>query len=155
MDRLRRLFLAPASAFTILLFLVPLAILLSYSFFTRGAYGGVGAPATAENWTRLADPLYLGILWRSFVVALISTLIRLKPSTAKGTYLKSIAISSTMGPGVKIDPLDAQPRRAKPVDHVHAAKTGSDDNGIHDAGLGCERAFRLCHGWPLPCSFLI
>lgn len=42
------------------------------------------------------------------LVALISTLIRLKPSTAKGTYLKSIAISSTMGPGVKIDPLDAQ-----------------------------------------------
>ena len=27
-----------------------------------------------------------------------------KPSGAKGTYLKRIAISSTMGPGVKIDP---------------------------------------------------
>jgi large subunit ribosomal protein L1 len=30
--------------------------------------------------------------------------VRQKPSTAKGTYLKSITVSSTMGPGVKIDP---------------------------------------------------
>jgi large subunit ribosomal protein L1 len=30
--------------------------------------------------------------------------VRAKPSTAKGTYVRSITISSTMGPGVKIDP---------------------------------------------------
>ena len=36
--------------------------------------------------------------------ALISALVRQKPSTAKGTYLRSITVSSTMGPGVKIDP---------------------------------------------------
>jgi large subunit ribosomal protein L1 len=29
---------------------------------------------------------------------------RLKPSTSKGTYLKGISISTTMGPGIKIDP---------------------------------------------------
>lgn len=40
--------------------------------------------------------------------ALIGTLIRLKPGTAKGTYFKSIAISSTMGPGVRIDTVEAQ-----------------------------------------------
>lgn len=34
---------------------------------------------------------------------LISTVIKLKPSSAKGTYLKSISISSTMSPGVAID----------------------------------------------------
>ncbi len=33
----------------------------------------------------------------------ISTLIKLKPATAKGTYLKSIYLSSTMSPGLKID----------------------------------------------------
>jgi len=36
--------------------------------------------------------------------ALINALMRQKPSTAKGTYLRSISVSSTMGPGVKIDP---------------------------------------------------
>jgi large subunit ribosomal protein L1 len=35
--------------------------------------------------------------------AFLSTVIRLKPATAKGQYIKSIAISSTMGPGVHID----------------------------------------------------
>ncbi len=34
----------------------------------------------------------------------ISTLIKLKPATAKGTYVKSIYLSSTMSMGVKIDP---------------------------------------------------
>ena len=34
---------------------------------------------------------------------LISTLIKLKPSTAKGTYVKSIFMSSTMSPGVAVD----------------------------------------------------
>ena len=34
---------------------------------------------------------------------LIQTLLKLKPSSSKGVYLKSITISSTMGPGVSID----------------------------------------------------
>ena len=34
----------------------------------------------------------------------ISTLIKLKPTAAKGTYVKSVCLSSTMSPGVKIDP---------------------------------------------------
>jgi large subunit ribosomal protein L1 len=39
--------------------------------------------------------------------ALLSTLIRMKPNTAKGVYLRSITLSSTMGPGIKIDAQDA------------------------------------------------
>ena len=35
--------------------------------------------------------------------AFLETIIRLKPASSKGTYLKSIAISTTMGPGIKID----------------------------------------------------
>ena len=37
--------------------------------------------------------------------ALIDALVRQKPSTAKGTYLRSITVSSTMGPGVRVDTL--------------------------------------------------
>jgi large subunit ribosomal protein L1 len=34
---------------------------------------------------------------------LISTLMKLKPSAAKGTYIKSIALSGTMSPSVRVD----------------------------------------------------
>jgi large subunit ribosomal protein L1 len=34
----------------------------------------------------------------------VNTIIKLKPTAAKGTYIKSIYLSSTMSPGVKIDP---------------------------------------------------
>lgn len=42
------------------------------------------------------------------VLTLIETLIKAKPSTAKGTYIKSIALSTTMGPGLRLDPLAVQ-----------------------------------------------
>jgi large subunit ribosomal protein L1 len=38
------------------------------------------------------------------VGAFMDTIQRLKPPASKGTYLKSIAISTTMGPGIKVDP---------------------------------------------------
>ena len=37
--------------------------------------------------------------------ALFDVIMRLKPTTSKGAYIRSISLSSTMGPGVKIDPL--------------------------------------------------
>lgn len=37
------------------------------------------------------------------LAAFLDTVVRLKPSSSKGTYLKTIAVSTTMGPGIKID----------------------------------------------------
>jgi large subunit ribosomal protein L1 len=37
---------------------------------------------------------------------LLEVILRAKPPTSKGIYLRSIALSTTMGPGIKIDPLD-------------------------------------------------
>jgi large subunit ribosomal protein L1 len=38
------------------------------------------------------------------VLALMDVIVRAKPASSKGTYLKSVAISTTMGPGIKLDP---------------------------------------------------
>ena len=40
-------------------------------------------------------------------IALVTTLIKVKPSGAKGLYIKSVTLSTTMGPGIKIDVLKA------------------------------------------------
>jgi large subunit ribosomal protein L1 len=37
------------------------------------------------------------------LTAFLETIVRIKPASAKGTYLRTIAVSTTMGPGVKID----------------------------------------------------
>lgn len=42
------------------------------------------------------------------LVALLETIVKLKPASSKGTYLRSLALSTTMGPGVKVDPLDVR-----------------------------------------------
>ncbi|MBB5349672.1 50S ribosomal protein L1 [Desulfoprunum benzoelyticum] len=42
------------------------------------------------------------------VLALVEKIIQLKPSTSKGIYLRSVTLSTTMGPGVKIDPLNVR-----------------------------------------------
>jgi len=75
MNRLRNAFLAPAWVVFALLFFAPLAVIAAYSLLTRGTYGGVSAPASLESWVRLADPLYLVILLRSFALAGVATAI--------------------------------------------------------------------------------
>jgi spermidine/putrescine transport system permease protein len=70
---LRRWFLLPSWTWLVVLFAAPFAIVLAYSFLSRGPYGGVEQPASIENYQRLFDPLYLTILLRSFVTAALAT----------------------------------------------------------------------------------
>jgi spermidine/putrescine transport system permease protein len=75
MKRLRAWFLAPTWAVMLTLFVAPLAIILAYSLLTRGTWGGISRPWSIESYRRLADPIYLGILWRSFWIAGAATLL--------------------------------------------------------------------------------
>jgi len=42
------------------------------------------------------------------LLAFANRIIQLKPSASKGIYLRSLTVSSTMGPGVKLDPVDVR-----------------------------------------------
>jgi len=46
--------------------------------------------------------------------ALLSAVVRAKPAAAKGNYVKSVAVSTTMGPGVKVDPQEARVTASTP-----------------------------------------
>jgi spermidine/putrescine transport system permease protein len=73
--KLRTWFLLPAWLSMAVLFAAPFAIVLAYSFLTRGVFGGIELPWTRESYQRLFDPLYLTILWRSFAMALAATVL--------------------------------------------------------------------------------
>jgi large subunit ribosomal protein L1 len=45
---------------------------------------------------------------RENFLVLLDALIRAKPAASKGTYLKNVAVSTTMGPGVKVDPANVR-----------------------------------------------
>ncbi|MEV0594109.1 ABC transporter permease [Nonomuraea cavernae] len=70
-------FLAPGLVYLVVLMLVPLALVLSNVFFQRGRFGGIVYEFTGENFTRLVDPLYLGVVADSLKIATVTTLIAL------------------------------------------------------------------------------
>jgi len=67
------LLLAPALIWLLAFFVVPLFIVVSYSFLERGTYGGVVGQFTLENIQRVFDPLYLSTFLRSIYIALLTT----------------------------------------------------------------------------------
>jgi len=67
--------LAPGGFWLVLFFLVPILIMLVYSFMPRGIYGGVEPGFTVEHYRRFFDPLYLEILQRTFAWSLACTVI--------------------------------------------------------------------------------
>jgi spermidine/putrescine transport system permease protein len=70
------LFLLGPGALWLLVFgIVPLGLIVVYSFATRGEYGGVALKWTWENFARLADPLYVAIFRRSLLMAGATTIL--------------------------------------------------------------------------------
>ncbi|MBQ2113628.1 MAG: 50S ribosomal protein L1 [Selenomonadales bacterium] len=45
------------------------------------------------------------------MATLIDTLIKVKPAAAKGQYVRSVTVASTMGPGIKVNPLKASAKK--------------------------------------------
>lgn len=74
MSRTRTLALTPAALLMAVVFIAPMGILAAYSLLTRGAYGGTVLPWTFDNWSRIVDPIYATIVFRSFWIAAVSTL---------------------------------------------------------------------------------
>ncbi|TFH66196.1 MAG: ABC transporter permease [Gemmatimonadales bacterium] len=61
--------MAPAGLWLLVFFVVPLGVMVVYSFMPRGIYGGVEPGFTVEHYGRFLDPLYLSILWRTTLMA--------------------------------------------------------------------------------------
>ncbi|MEV6342871.1 ABC transporter permease [Actinoplanes sp. NPDC051851] len=73
----RFVLLGPGLGYLTALMVVPLALVLSYTIFQRGRFGGLVYEPTVENFTRLADPLYLDVLGTSAWIAGVTTLLAL------------------------------------------------------------------------------
>jgi spermidine/putrescine transport system permease protein len=56
-------------------FLVPIAIIIVFSFLKKGLYGGVELQFSTEAYHYLIDPVLLKITWRTIVVSVIATVI--------------------------------------------------------------------------------
>ncbi len=67
--------LSPVILWLICFFILPLISVFIYSFLERGTYGGIKWHFTLENYLRLFEGLYVGILWRSVSTAFVCTLI--------------------------------------------------------------------------------
>lgn len=67
--------LLPGLALLVLLFYLPQLLMLVVSLGRRTAYGGVERSLSIANYLRAMDPLYLAILWRSLVLAAVTTVL--------------------------------------------------------------------------------
>jgi spermidine/putrescine transport system permease protein len=73
--RERAIFLGPGLLYLAVFMLVPLALIVGFTFFERGRFGGIVYEFTFDNYTRAIEPLYLKVLWNSVLIAGITTLL--------------------------------------------------------------------------------
>ncbi|MCX6431590.1 MAG: ABC transporter permease [Actinobacteria bacterium] len=73
----RALFLGPGLFYVTVFMAIPIALVISYAFLTRGRFGGVRLPLTLESFTRALDPVYLQVLGNSLLIATVTTVLAL------------------------------------------------------------------------------
>ncbi|MDN5854431.1 MAG: ABC transporter permease, partial [Actinomycetia bacterium] len=73
----RLVLLGPALAFLTAFMAIPVALVLSYTIFQRGRFGGIVYEATFDNFTRAFEPIFRSVLVDSVVIAGAATLIAL------------------------------------------------------------------------------
>lgn len=73
----RTVFLGPGLLYVTAFMTIPILLVVSYAFLTRGRFGGVEFPVTLENFARALDPIYLRVLWNSIFIASVTTLLAL------------------------------------------------------------------------------
>ncbi len=96
--------LSPTLFWLIVFFAIPLVIIFIYSFLDRGKFGGLVWIFQIDNYVRFADQLYIRIFIRSFIIALITTVICLligypmaywianQPQKKRSTYMLLIML---------------------------------------------------------------
>ena len=67
--------LAPGLTWLLAFFILPLVLMFAYSFMPRNSFGGVDTGFTLEHYARFFDPLYVAILWRTTLYAVLCTVL--------------------------------------------------------------------------------
>ena len=69
--------ITPSIIWLIVFFLIPLLFIFKFAFMKNGMYGQIENVITFENITKVFDPLYLKVLWTTFWIAVVTTIITL------------------------------------------------------------------------------
>ncbi|MEI6361912.1 MAG: ABC transporter permease [Actinomycetes bacterium] len=73
----RAVFLAPGLVYVTLFMAIPLALVISYAFLTKGRFGGVTLPFTLASFAKALQPTYLSVLGNSLLIATVTTILAL------------------------------------------------------------------------------
>jgi spermidine/putrescine transport system permease protein len=73
----RFIYLGPGLFYVTLFMAIPMVLVLSYAFLTRGRFGGVQMEFTLENFSRVMDSVYLSVIGNSILIATITTILAL------------------------------------------------------------------------------
>lgn len=67
--------IGPATAWLVIFFMLPLAVILIYSFLTRGDFGGIELQVNIQNYVKLLNSDYFIIFVRSLWIAFLTTIV--------------------------------------------------------------------------------